>query len=185
MINVYQLSDAVPAAMFGMFALWAAASRRHWFVRTAVVAALLVMLLIPAYEFVVKLGRSLFLVFGVGYLAMVATSASRRTHRLSRSYAVSSASITGHYAPHGLSWRSSRRSRRGHPMWPYEWYALVGTASLPRPPASRACGSCAAEWLVDSAIGVRAVSPLLWRSRRGAALGRSIVLSTGPHRRAT
>jgi hypothetical protein len=56
MINYYHLSDAMPVALIGMFVLWAAASRRHWFVRTAVVGAvLLVALLIPAYEVVMML----------------------------------------------------------------------------------------------------------------------------------
>jgi hypothetical protein len=46
----------MPVAMFGMFALWAAASNRHWFLRTAVVAsAILVTLLVPAYEVVILL----------------------------------------------------------------------------------------------------------------------------------
>ncbi len=55
MTIVYDLSEAVPAALLGMFALWAAASKRHWFVRTGVVgAAILVVLLIPAYEVVVQ-----------------------------------------------------------------------------------------------------------------------------------
>ena len=63
MINVYHLTDAVPTARFGIFALWAAASKRHWFVRTAVVAAaLLVILLIPAYEVVVQFGVLILLV---------------------------------------------------------------------------------------------------------------------------
>jgi hypothetical protein len=62
-INVYHLTEAVPAALFGMFALWAAASKRHWFVRTAVVAAaLLVVLLIPAHEVVVEFGVMVLLV---------------------------------------------------------------------------------------------------------------------------
>ena len=56
MITVYTLSDATPVALFGMFALWAAASKRHWFVRTAVVAgAILFTLLIPAYEVLITL----------------------------------------------------------------------------------------------------------------------------------
>jgi hypothetical protein len=51
------LTDALPAALFGIFALWAASSTRHWFVRTAVVgAALLTLLLIPAYEVVIEFG---------------------------------------------------------------------------------------------------------------------------------
>jgi hypothetical protein len=36
MINVYHVAGAAPIAMFGMFTLWAAASKRHWFVRKAV-----------------------------------------------------------------------------------------------------------------------------------------------------
>jgi hypothetical protein len=37
MINVYHLSDSAPAILFGMIALWAAASNQHWLVRTATV----------------------------------------------------------------------------------------------------------------------------------------------------
>jgi hypothetical protein len=56
MINAYHLSSAAPLGIFGMFALWAAASPRHWFIRTAVVGgAILITLLIPAYEVVILL----------------------------------------------------------------------------------------------------------------------------------
>jgi hypothetical protein len=56
MITVYALADAASVAFFGMFALWAAASKLHWFLRTAVVAgAILFTLLIPAYEVLVSL----------------------------------------------------------------------------------------------------------------------------------
>lgn len=55
MINLYVLTDALPSTLFGIFALWAAGSRRHWFVRLAVAsAALLIILLIPAYEVLVE-----------------------------------------------------------------------------------------------------------------------------------
>jgi hypothetical protein len=58
-ITLNHLTDAVPTALFGIFALWAASSRRHWFVRTAVVgSALLVLLLVPAYDVVVLFGCS-------------------------------------------------------------------------------------------------------------------------------
>jgi hypothetical protein len=51
MINVYDLTNGTTATLFAIFALWAVASNRHWFVRTAVVAAaILITLLIPAYE---------------------------------------------------------------------------------------------------------------------------------------
>jgi hypothetical protein len=51
MINVYDVTNATAVTLFGIFALWAVASNRHWFLRTAaVVAAILVTLLIPAYE---------------------------------------------------------------------------------------------------------------------------------------
>jgi hypothetical protein len=59
MLNItpYHLTDAVPTALFGIFALWAASSKRHWFVRTAAVGgALLVLLLVPAYEVVIQFG---------------------------------------------------------------------------------------------------------------------------------
>ena len=63
MFSVYQLTDALTASLFGMFALWAAASHRHWFVRTAVLgAALLIMLLIPAYEPLVEFSLEVLLV---------------------------------------------------------------------------------------------------------------------------
>jgi hypothetical protein len=56
MINAYHLSSATPLGIFGMFALWAAASPRHWFIRTAAVGgAILITLLIPAYEVVILL----------------------------------------------------------------------------------------------------------------------------------
>jgi hypothetical protein len=65
MINVYHLASAAPIAMFGMFALWAAASKRHWFVRTVVVAAaVLATLLIPAYELAYQLGIESLVVVG-------------------------------------------------------------------------------------------------------------------------
>src|SRR5450432_4450964 len=55
MISVYQLVDALPAALFGMFALWAAGSQRHWFLRTAVVGGVvLVLLFVPAYEAMIE-----------------------------------------------------------------------------------------------------------------------------------
>src|SRR5688500_18970062 len=57
------LVDSAPAALFGMIALWAAVSQRHWFVRTAIVAGMvLVTLLIPAFEIVIKLGLQSLLV---------------------------------------------------------------------------------------------------------------------------
>jgi hypothetical protein len=57
MITAYHLADAAPAAIFGMIALWAASSKRHWFVRTAVVsAAVLASLLIPAFDVAISLG---------------------------------------------------------------------------------------------------------------------------------
>jgi hypothetical protein len=67
MVNYYHLSDAMPVALIGMFVLWAAASKRHWFVRTAVVGAvLLVALLIPAYEVVMMLGiESVLVIIGM------------------------------------------------------------------------------------------------------------------------
>jgi hypothetical protein len=65
MINVYHLASAAPIAMFGMFALWAAASKRHWFVRTFVVAAaVLATLLVPAYELAYQLGIESLVVVG-------------------------------------------------------------------------------------------------------------------------
>jgi hypothetical protein len=67
MISVFNLSDATPIVLFAMLSLWAAASQRHWFVRTMVVgAAILVALLIPAYEVVIEFGlECLFVVIGI------------------------------------------------------------------------------------------------------------------------
>jgi hypothetical protein len=67
MISVFNLSDATPIALFAMLSLWAAASQRHWFVRTVVVgAAILVALLIPAYEVVIEFGlECLFVIIGI------------------------------------------------------------------------------------------------------------------------
>jgi hypothetical protein len=57
------LIDSAPATLFGMIALWAAVSQRHWFVRTAIVAGMvLVTLLIPAFEIVILLGLQSLLV---------------------------------------------------------------------------------------------------------------------------
>ena len=76
MINAYHVTDTVPAVLFGMFALWAATSTRHWSVRTAVVAAaLLVTLLIPAFEVAIE--------FGIECLLVVAGLAIWRRRRRS------------------------------------------------------------------------------------------------------
>src|SRR3990172_12646382 len=57
MINACHVSDAVPAAMISIFALWALGSTWHWFVRTCLVgAALFFPLLIPAHEVVIQFG---------------------------------------------------------------------------------------------------------------------------------
>jgi hypothetical protein len=67
MINASHFIDAVPAAFFGIVALWAAASRRHWFVRTAVLVAVITApLLIPAHEVVIGAAvESLIVILGV------------------------------------------------------------------------------------------------------------------------
>jgi hypothetical protein len=67
MINIYYLVDAVPAAFFGIVALWAAGSSLHWFLRTTIVGAiLLAALLIPAHELVIQFGvETLFVVMGM------------------------------------------------------------------------------------------------------------------------
>jgi hypothetical protein len=67
MIDVYHLAGAAPIAMIGMFALWAAASKWHWFLRTVIVAVVvLATLLIPAYELAYQLGiESLLVVAGM------------------------------------------------------------------------------------------------------------------------
>jgi hypothetical protein len=71
---IYQFTDALTASLFGIFALWAAGSQRHWFVRTVVVgAALLVMLLIPAYDPLIK--------FLVQILVVLSGLAVWRRHR--------------------------------------------------------------------------------------------------------
>jgi hypothetical protein len=61
------LIDSAPATLFGMIALWAAVSKRHWFARTAIVAGMvLVTLLIPAFEIVILLGlQSLLVALGM------------------------------------------------------------------------------------------------------------------------
>jgi hypothetical protein len=68
MVNVYHLVDALPAAFFGIVALWAASSSLHWFLRTAVVEAiLLVTHLIPAHELAIQFGVEVnFVVSGLG-----------------------------------------------------------------------------------------------------------------------
>lgn len=65
MFNIYDLAHGTAAALFGMFALWAAASNRHWFLRTAVVSsAILVTLLIPAYEVAITFTVQTLLIVG-------------------------------------------------------------------------------------------------------------------------
>jgi hypothetical protein len=54
MINIHQLIDALPPVVGSMVTLWAVASPRHWFWRSWVVLAfLLLFLLIPAYELII------------------------------------------------------------------------------------------------------------------------------------
>lgn len=63
MLSVYHFVDALPAAVAGMVALWAAGSAWHWFIRTSVIlAGLLAMLLIPAYELVITFGAEMLMV---------------------------------------------------------------------------------------------------------------------------
>jgi hypothetical protein len=77
MITPYHLVDAVPAAFFGIVAIWASGSRLHWFLRTAVVGGvLLALLLIPAHEIVIQ--------FGVQVLIVVIVMAAWRRMRASR-----------------------------------------------------------------------------------------------------
>ncbi|HEX2474642.1 MAG TPA: hypothetical protein VHK01_07850, partial [Lacipirellulaceae bacterium] len=78
MIDVYHLAGAAPIAMIGMFALWSAASKQHWFLRTVVVAAVvLATLLIPAYELAYQLGiESLLVVAGMAIWRRRRVSAS-------------------------------------------------------------------------------------------------------------
>jgi hypothetical protein len=45
MINAYLLSDSTPVILFGLIALWAAASNQHWFVRTAIVGEMILVAL--------------------------------------------------------------------------------------------------------------------------------------------
>ena len=66
MITLYHLVDAVPAAFFGIVALWASGSRLHWFARAAVIGALLLlMLFIPAHEILIQFSVEV-LVIAVG-----------------------------------------------------------------------------------------------------------------------
>ena len=86
MIDAYNLSDATPVALFGMFALWAATSKRHWFVRTAVVgAAILAALSIPAFEAVV--------ILTIETLVVAAGIAIWRRRRRARTHAVDAAPV--------------------------------------------------------------------------------------------
>src|SRR3989304_9031962 len=60
MINAYHIVEALPAIVAGMVALWAAGSTWHWFIRTSVIiAGLLALLLIPAYELVITFGTEM------------------------------------------------------------------------------------------------------------------------------
>jgi hypothetical protein len=87
MPDVITLTNSMPVALFGMFALWAAVSNRHWFLRTAVVAAaILVTLFIPAYEVVIMLAVESAIVVGG-----MALWRRRRTHDSIASDAVRSA----------------------------------------------------------------------------------------------
>jgi len=73
MFNAYHLINAVPVAFVGIVALWAAASRRHWFLRTAVVLAVVTApLLIPAYEITFEAAvQSLVIAIGVAIWRIV------------------------------------------------------------------------------------------------------------------
>src|SRR4029079_17671254 len=54
---VYQLIGVLAAVLVGMVAVWAAVSNWHWFVRTAIVLAVVMSpLLFSAYEVTVELG---------------------------------------------------------------------------------------------------------------------------------
>jgi hypothetical protein len=54
MINLHHLIDALPPVVGSMVTLWAVASPRHWFWRSWIVLAfLLLFLLIPAYELII------------------------------------------------------------------------------------------------------------------------------------
>src|SRR6478672_8090548 len=92
MINAYHIVDAVPSAFFAIVALWAAGSRRHWFVRTAVVGVfLLVMLFIPAYEILIG--------FGVEVLLIVSGIALWRSRRRQRQAIASQATPPARFRP--------------------------------------------------------------------------------------
>jgi hypothetical protein len=63
MFNIRIFLDAAALSIFAMFALWAAGSKWHWFVRTAVAAgAVLFILLLPAYELVIQFGLQMLVV---------------------------------------------------------------------------------------------------------------------------
>lgn len=69
MVDAGHFIVAVPAALFGIVALWASASRRHWFLRTAVLFAVVVApMLIPAYEVVIGAAVEVILVAGAAKL---------------------------------------------------------------------------------------------------------------------
>src|SRR6476661_2807407 len=60
--RAYLFFEAVPTAMFGIVALWAAASPRHWFLRAAVALGVVsAPLMIPAPEVTFSAGAEMLL----------------------------------------------------------------------------------------------------------------------------
>lgn len=145
MISVFNLSDATPIVLFAMLSLWAAASQRHWFVRTVVVgAAVLVALLIPAYQVVIEFGLECLLVV-IGIVIW-----KRRRQRID-------AAIEGKPAPSPLQLRLSMQTMMlavvivavvtavaaRAPIYPPEqWYQLVLHSIV----AAATCLTCV--WIV-------------------------------------
>ncbi|NOY41933.1 MAG: hypothetical protein GXP26_08865 [Planctomycetes bacterium] len=62
-MEITHVIDAISAAFFALLGIWSAVGQRHWFLRTTVVAAfLLVCLLVPAYEVVIEYGLAIILI---------------------------------------------------------------------------------------------------------------------------
>jgi hypothetical protein len=132
-VTPYHLTEAVPTALFAMFALWAASSNRHWFVRTAVVgSALLVLLLIPAYEVVIQFGCVvLFMLIAVtlwrkrrrraAHQSAVVESSAKRIPR------VSIATLMLFFVVVAVVTSVAARV----PLWPLsKWVVLIGTGLI-------------------------------------------------------
>jgi hypothetical protein len=126
MIDAFHLAGAAPIAMIGMFALWAAASKWHWFLCTVIFAVIvLATLLIPAYELAYQLGiESLLVIAGMAIWrrrceqsSKIATSqAPRRRFSLSLQTLMLTVVIVA---------VATAVIARTPDIEPYQWYDLV------------------------------------------------------------